>query len=102
VEEELRRLLRFRAGTVRVSRYRPAVLFDALLDYTVRHGEHLIYEVSEAFVFDVTRSILGGRFRVTRHGNAVPLVCTIALSIATRSSLRQIAEVRGSDGERLW
>lgn len=52
---------------MRISRYRSAVLFDALVYYAVRHGEHLIYKVGEAFVFDVTLGILGGRFRVGRH-----------------------------------
>lgn len=45
----------------------PAVLFDALLYDTVGHREHPIYKVGEAFVFDVTLGILGGRFRVTRQ-----------------------------------
>jgi hypothetical protein len=49
---------------MRVSRYRRAVLFDAALYDTVRHREHLIYQIREAFVFDVTLGILGGRFRV--------------------------------------
>jgi hypothetical protein len=54
---------------VRVFRYCRAVLFDALLYHAVRHGEHPIYKVGEAFVFDVTPGILGGRFRVTRQNS---------------------------------
>jgi hypothetical protein len=37
----------------------PAVLFDALLYDTVRHREHLIYEIGKAVVFNVARCILG-------------------------------------------
>jgi hypothetical protein len=43
------------------------MLFDALLNYFMRHREHSINKVGEAFVFDVTLGILGGRFRVTRQ-----------------------------------
>ena len=50
---------------------RSAVLFDALLHYAVRYGEHLIHKVGEALVFDVTLCVLGGRFRVTRQ-NLLP------------------------------
>jgi hypothetical protein len=42
----------------------PAVFFDALLDYAVRHREHSIYKVGEAVVFNIARNILGGLRRV--------------------------------------
>jgi hypothetical protein len=48
---------------------RLAVLFDALLNYAVRHREHLIYKVGEAVVFHVTLCVLGRRFRVTRQNS---------------------------------
>lgn len=55
---------------MRVSCRRSAVLFDALLNHAVRHREHLIHKVGKALVFDVAAlGILGGRFRVARHGN---------------------------------
>ena len=47
----------------------PAVLFDPLLYYAVRHREHAIHKIGEAFVFDVTLGILGGRFRVNRQSS---------------------------------
>jgi hypothetical protein len=47
-----------------IFRYRLAVLFDPLLYYAVRHREHPIYKVGEAFVFDVTLCDLGGWLRV--------------------------------------
>jgi len=47
----------------------PAVLLDALLHCTVGHREHTINKVGEAFVFDVTLCVLGGRFRVSRQSS---------------------------------
>ncbi len=47
---------------MRISRHGPAVLFDALFNYIVRYGEYPVNKVGEAFVFDVTLGILGGRF----------------------------------------
>ncbi len=55
---------------MRISRYRPSVLFDALLDNAVRDGEHLINEVGEAVEFSVaTLRVLGRRSRVARQNS---------------------------------
>ncbi len=55
---------------MRVSRYRPAVLFDALFDNAVWDGEHLVNEVGEAVEFGVaTLRILGRRSRVARQNS---------------------------------
>jgi hypothetical protein len=55
---------------VRVSRYRPTVLFDALLDNAVRNGEHLIDKSRKVCKFALF--ILGGMRRASwllRHDN---------------------------------
>jgi hypothetical protein len=51
-----------------VSRYRLAVLFDAALDYAMRHREHPVYQIRETFVFDIALGDLGGWFWALRHG----------------------------------
>ena len=67
--EKSRRRFRFGAATIWVLLRGPAVLFNTRFYYAVRNREHPIYKVVEAFVFDVTLGILGGRFRVARQNS---------------------------------
>ena len=53
---------------MRVSRRFSTVLFDALLDNAVRHGEHVVNEVGKAVVFCAAAlNILGGVSGLLRH-----------------------------------
>lgn len=43
----------------------PAVLFDALFDNAVRHGEHAVNKIRKTVVLGIARSILGGTGRAS-------------------------------------